>query len=136
MTSKKQIELPVATITYLQDQIIELKFKDDIIVTEKDAQMIDEVYVELAGKKPFKSLIDSRDIRGDLTTEARDFFANDPQVRNLRKGQAIVVNSLANKLFADFYLKFHKPFDPVKIFNNDYDSAFNWLLSLPLDIEY
>ena len=136
MNIKKEIDLPVAKIIYLQNQIICLRFKDNIIVTAKDAQMIDEAYVELADNKPFTSLVDSRDIRGDLTTEARDFFAKDQLIRPLRKGQAIVVNSLANKLFADFYMKFHKPFDPVKVFNNDFDGAVKWLLSLPLDKEY
>jgi hypothetical protein len=136
LTSQSKIELNVATITYLKNQIIELKFKDNIIVTENDAREIDEAYVKLAQNKPFTALIDSRDIRGDLTTEARNFFATDKLVRNLRKGQAIVVNSLANKLLAEFYMKFHKPFDPVKIFNNDYENALNWLLSLPLDKEY
>ncbi len=136
MKKHQEIDLPVATISYLEKQIISLKFKDDIIVTAKDAKMIDEAYVELAGNKPFKALVDSRDIRGDLTSEARDLFATDPLVRPLRKGQALVVNSLANKLFADFYIKFHRPFDPVKVFNNDIDAGFRWLLSLSLDATY
>ena len=44
------------------------------------------------------------------------------------KAEAIVVNSLAHKIMANFITKFYKTPMPIKIFNDE-ESALQWLIN-------
>ncbi|MBL4592320.1 MAG: STAS/SEC14 domain-containing protein [Flavobacteriales bacterium] len=127
MSYQKSIELPKAFLHLKDEGFVLLTFKDNVVIEVEDAKEIDKTVIdELIYNQPFVVLIDARDITSSLTHEARDFFTNDELILKIRKAQAIVVNNLHTKLIANFYMKFHKPINPVKVFS-DYDKAENWL---------
>ena len=62
---------------------------------------------------------------GDISFEAREEFAKSKK----RLAVAIVTTSLANKLFGNFFIKFHKPKSPSRIFSDE-PSAIEWLRTI------
>ena len=63
----------------------------------------------------------------DIDDHARK-WASDPKGNNFTIADAFVIQSMAQKMIGNFYLTFHKPVKPTKLFN-DLPSALNWLHS-------
>ena len=126
MVYKKHIALEKANLSLIEEGLVLLQFKDKIDFEVNDAIEVDESIISLVEGKPFVILIDSRDIRSNMSHEAREFFATDKKIINIRKAQAIVVNNLPSRLIAKFYMTFHKPANPIKIFS-DYLQAEDWI---------
>lgn len=63
-----------------------------------------------------------------ISAEAREFAAG-KDIGNVYDALAIVAGSPATKLVANFFIRFHKPPRPTRIFNKTED-AVNWLKSL------
>ena len=57
--------------------------------------------------------------------EARELFASKESAEN-QLAKAIVINSLAQKLMANFFIRFNKPPEPVKVFGKE-EEALAWL---------
>lgn len=124
---QETIELSKVFLHLLEEGFIVLQFKDKIILELEDAQEIDQIiYHQFVFGKPFVALVDGRDVESSITHEARDFFSKDELVMDIRKAHAIVVNSLPTRLLANFYMKFHKPINPIKVFS-DYAIAYQWI---------
>jgi len=123
---KKEIELEKAFLYLVGDNLTILKFKDNINFTLEDAIEVNEITYKWINGNPFTTLVDARNIRSDISEEAKDFFTYDKKIIELQKAQAIVLNSLHNRILATFYMKFQKPTVPVKIFS-DFEKAFDWL---------
>ena len=126
MVYKKHIELEKVHLYLIEDGFTLLTAKNNVEVELEDAIEIDDISYDLVEGKPFVTLVDGRNVRSNISHEARDFFANDEKITKIRKAQAIVVNNLHTKLLANFYMKFYKPENPVKIFS-DYDKAEKWV---------
>ncbi len=60
----------------------------------------------------------------DVEPEVREWAA-DSEGNTYTYTDAIVINSLPQKIIADFYLKFNKPVSPTKIFNS-LEKAVKW----------
>jgi len=124
---QKTLELSKVYLHLLEEGFVVLEFKNNVLLELEDAKEIDQlIYDELVNGKPFVALIDGRDVDSSITHEARDFFSKDELVLEIRKAHAIVVNSSPTKLLANFYMKFHKPINPIKIFN-DFNEAYKWI---------
>ena len=106
-----------------------LKVKDKIDFDLQDAIEVDDLTYELVNGNPFVTVVDGRNVRSNMSHEARKHFATNKKITEIRKAQAIVVNSLHTKLIANFYMNFHKPSNPVKIFN-DFDKAEKWAMEI------
>jgi len=132
---KKSIELPKANLHLIEESLVLLEFKNNVIIEAEDAKEIDqEIYYNLIDGKNFVVLTDARNIDSSITHEARFFFSEDKLVLAIRKAQALVVNDIHTKLLANFYMNFYKSKDPVKVFN-DYHRAFVWLKSILADFK-
>lgn len=70
------------------------------------------------------------DTRSDYTSksEVQKYYAEHEHVK-YRFADAFVVNSLAMRMLVNFYIRFHNPKIPTKLFN-DMTSAVNWIESL------
>lgn len=121
---EKKIELPEAIIHCRTDGIIHVRFKEK---TEVDVALQDrllKIYLEICadGKRPFifSALTDVT-----ITKEARE---NSIKAEPFYPGiaTAIIADSVAYRLIANFYLKINKPKTPNKIFK-DLPSAVEWL---------
>jgi hypothetical protein len=123
---KKYIELEKAHLYLINEGLILLQFKDKVDFELDNAiEVLEHIYDFVEGK-PFVLIADARDIRSNMSHEARQKFATDKKISTIRKAQALVVNNLHSRLIANFYLNFHKPTDPLKVFN-DYNKALDWI---------
>ena len=123
---KKYHALDKADLHLIDDGFTLLTFKDKVNFELEDAKEVDELTFGMVNGGPFVTLVDARNIRSNISHEAREYFAKNDKISKIRKGQAIIVNSLHTKLLANFYMKFHRPENPVKIFN-DFDKAEKWI---------
>ena len=129
MVYKKHIEFKKAHLYLLDEGLTSIVFKDNVNFELEDAIELDNYTYEWVENKPFVVIVDARNIRSNISHKARDHFAKNEKISKIRKGQAIVVNSLHIKLLANFYMNFHKPDDPIKIFT-DYNRAYKWILEI------
>jgi hypothetical protein len=69
----------------------------------------------------------------DLEPEIREWSA-DPKGNKYTLADAIVVTNLAQKMMADFYVRFNKPPKPTKVFSS-FEKAVQWIKTLNLHEE-
>lgn len=122
----EEIVLKTATLRIDASGILRVRYHNDVDMTPEDAKRHINAVVKLCSgrKRPF--LIDTRNTRGTYSQEAMRKLAKNPEIVRLRKAQAIIIDSLPNRLLANFYIKFHKPVNPIKIFEKE-NEALQWL---------
>lgn len=129
MSLPKQIQLTHSKVWMREDGIVVLEFCDHIELDVKEAKELLQATKEISGGKKVLIL----NVAGKQTTAtsaARDFAAS-PEAVEYTLAEAYVVNNLPQKIIANFYINFHKPLVPTKIFNNT-EAAILWLKSLDL----
>jgi uncharacterized protein YrzB (UPF0473 family) len=121
----KTAETSVGALQYDTDEAImyyTLKEKAEI-----DIPQVEELYAklkELTEGKRYVMLVDAR-THATSTNEARVFSSKNPAKKNM-VAEAILVNNIAVKLAANFYINFHKPSQPTRLFTGRED-AVSWL---------
>lgn len=119
-----EIILPHATLRVRTDGIIEIVSADDF---EYDIEAIKQNYQAIIKlKKTEKALI--LNLAGKFTTvtnEVREFAATAPH-KDFIAAEAFVIQSLAQKMIARFYLNVNKPKVPANFFTSA-DKAIVWL---------
>jgi hypothetical protein len=118
------IEFDKSIYQFRDDGIVLISIKDGVHVELEDSLAEYDVLIEKKEYLPLRVLIRS----GDDTTvskEVRD-YANSAEARSLMNAQALVVNTLAQKIMANFILNFYKVPVKIKLFTNELD-AINWL---------
>jgi hypothetical protein len=123
----KEIDLEKSVISLFDNKIVKIRFKDGVDFILEDAIIANQTMFDLVEGKPFLSLVDTINVRGQISKDAMEHFAKDPLTKGVRVAEAIVVNSLHNRILANFYLKFTKSHNPVRVFNN-MDKAIIWLI--------
>ena len=118
--------LDCGTLSKVNEYTINIRFNDGFNVGLDDAIAVRDAALELFENRKFLAIIDARNIGGAIGKRASNFFARDEKLASYRMAQAIVVNTLALKLVARFYIKISKPRREAKIFN-DYEEALEWL---------
>ena len=124
--NKESRELECATLWKLNEEVILVRYKDGIHLDVDDAIEVSAASIALMEDRKFLALVDARNMGGTLGKKAGDYFAKDENLNAHMKAQALVVNSLAIKLIARFYLKINKPLSEAKIFN-EIEEAMDWL---------
>ena len=109
--------------------ILEIRHKDNVQFNIEDAINQRDKIIQLVEGKRTPFLIDVRVTNWDATKEVRKFHASDEKLLSVRSAEAILVNNLGMKILANFYNKFNRPPNPVKVFTNEVD-ALNWLCSI------
>lgn len=111
-------------ITILTPQIFKVKPYEGIELNEEDVREMRKVYLKFSENKPFAILLDAF-FDFTPTEEARKLLAS-KEYTAMRIAAAFVTNSLANKLFGNFFIRFNKPATPTRMFTDEVE-AFNWL---------
>ncbi len=119
-------QLNHAEIIHLQHNLYLLKFEDDYEIELEDAIEIDQAFIKITNNQPFCVVVDAQNRYSSVSNDARDFFANDPEILPIRKKIAIVVNNMPTRMIANFFVKFNRPKTPTKVFN-DYNKAIDWV---------
>jgi len=121
---EKKIEIPEAIVHCRADGIIHVAFNENTEVDVDLQTKLLKIYLEICEgqKRPF---IFSAMNNVTFTREARENSIKiEPQYPGI--ATAIVADSVAYRLVANFYLKINKPKTPNRIFK-DVASAVEWL---------
>ncbi len=121
---EKKIELSKVSITLLEDSIVRNYFKFGELIEPNDVREIRNHNLDLVNYQPYAVLIESDDLTS-FTKEARD-LAGSKELDCRAAAKAIVIKGLAQRIIADFFIKFSNPIMPTKIFDCGFE-AIAWL---------
>jgi hypothetical protein len=108
----------------IEKPIFLCKMIADREVDVDDVQENYETMLRIAENQLYAVLVDAR-VTVQITKEGMEHGTRPECYTNLI-AQAILVDSLANRLVGNFIIKFHRPASPTKLFS-DYDKALEWL---------
>jgi len=119
-----EIDLNEVNISLRSDGIMYVFLKENCVLDINLQDKLIDSYNTITGGKltPFLFMADTG---VSVTKEARD-NAILIEERSPCIASAVIVNNLAYKLVANFYLQFNKPKRPYKVFSNKSD-ALEWL---------
>jgi hypothetical protein len=123
----KKIELDYLTMYLLEDNIIKMIVKEKSIIGIEQVREVQRVKRELIGDQKH-SVIFITPKHGSMTTEARNYSATHDVTMNA-KGKAIVLNGMALRIVANFFIRFNKPLVEHKAFESEKE-AMDWLRTL------
>lgn len=114
------------TLRHIEDDIVELLFFDNQTLSEEDVMENYEMLDILTEYQPHKRIVISGHFT-EITHGAREVLLRENTKRsNLIKAEAIVIHSIAQKIFSYLYYKLNKNNYPICIFDNIPD-AMDWL---------
>jgi hypothetical protein len=129
----QSIELRTAKIFVREDEIICVEIKDDVDIELADAIEHFETVKKISdGRKRLVLVYSGKG--ATITKEVRD-FSSTPEAAEPTLAQAIVVNNLASRIVANFYIQFNKPYQPVKLFTDE-SVAIEWLKKMEREYSY
>lgn len=123
-TFMKRLLTRTAEYTELDENLFLCRLFDGVEIDAKDSQENYEAIVELSEGKPYAVLVDAR----VTVTITREALAHSTRREHSEKliANAIVINSLANRLICNFKIRMQKNNGATKLFN-EYDKALEWL---------
>lgn len=129
MVTKKGIETRSCWINLIADNepIVRVEKKSGIETISEDLEEIDRAYEHLIGTQSAKFLIVfQKDCNSDNEFKKR---AVGKERSTIKKAEAMIVKSLANRIEADFYINYFKPQHPVAVFNSE-TAGLKWLKTI------
>ncbi len=126
----------VKTVDVYESRAFFIKYRDDGVVVYEQKN-VDELLVEdiIEGDEYCNKISQGQPLLRLVIIDK--FISTDPEVRAYAASKnrdkfvladALVIQSQAMKIIANFYLRFNKPSRPTKIFT-DREEGLNWLLS-------
>lgn len=119
----KTIELDKAICTLLEEGVVNVIYKDNVIIELEDVVELRKVIADLTNNKYYVSVYEAGE-HTSVSKEAREISPNDIHIKN-RKALAIVVKSLAQRLISNFYRNANKSSYPIKVFSSK-EKALKW----------
>jgi hypothetical protein len=115
-------QLRSGTVYVRSDGIIYIKINDDVEVDVEDSKEHYEIVNRIFKGVPGYVITESG-LNSTVTKEVREYVHNLPAIS---KAEAIIVNSLAQRIMSNFIIKFHTPGRNVKVFNK-LELAIEWI---------
>ena len=121
----KQTVIPIKNgeVILFSEQIVLVKHTVDHKITLMDVKEQIEAAVKISGDKDFVAILDGA-LMLDIEEEAMTYAARYKYKR--WKAMALIVRSISERLFANYYLQFRKPARPTKAFTTP-AGAEKWL---------
>ena len=122
--SNKVIECTHSRVFLRDDGILQIEIKDNTYFEVKDADELIDAAKKIGGGKRFLNLI----FTGKetlLDTKARS-YSSSKEGSKYKLADAFVINTLAQKLIANFIVKAQNPAVPTAFFQDE-ESAVKWL---------
>ena len=120
---KKKIDVRIGEVILFAEQLVLVRLHNDHEITFADAKEQIEAALAITDGKEFVAVLDGGNTI-DVNEEAMTLIARYPEKRWL--AFAIVVRSISERLFANYYLMFKKPVRPTKVFTTP-AGAEKWL---------
>lgn len=121
----KKIVTRTAEIVLGDDGIIRKKILDDVDIEEADIIENQQAVLALTGNAPYVIVTDGREANVRISHEARQYVAG-PVVSQYRIAEALLIDSMASRITANFYLRVNKPISPTRLFTDE-QKALEWL---------
>lgn len=106
-----------------EDSILNLHIKEDQYITISDVEQYYDLATQLLPKKKYP-VMHTIGIGASVDHDVREFASKNERRISLADG--LVIDNMANRILARFYIKFHKPKITTAIFTNKND-ALEWL---------
>lgn len=125
----KEFDFPDVNIQRKSNDIVYVTFKDDCNLDIPLQMRLLDYYREITDDKLMHFIFFAAE-NVSLSKEARDNAVKIEDQSTLG-ASAVVVDTLAYKLIANFYLKFNKPKRPYRVFSKE-EEAIKWLKTIKL----
>lgn len=123
----KELDFPEVNLQLKSNDIVYVTFKDNCnLDIPLQLRLLDYYYDITDGKLMHFMFFAAENV--SLSKEARD-NAVKIEDQSMLGATAVVVDTLAYKLIANFYLKFNKPKRPYQVFSKEED-AIKWLKTI------
>ncbi|MEX1003652.1 MAG: hypothetical protein WDZ35_16150 [Crocinitomicaceae bacterium] len=118
-------------VSKIDEQIIKIVYTDAYEIEKHHAKEIADAFYDACEGKPAYCLTDMQGQYNAFTAEAQKYLSNEAPVirKKLVLASAIVVDNLANRLIAKFFITFYKPAYPAKVFKSN-EEGLAWLNEL------
>ncbi len=136
MAKQENIRIRIGEVILYSEQLVLVKLIHDHEITLDDVKEQIDAALAISGNQDFAVILDGG-LTLDVTDEAMSYAA---RFKNERwKAFAIIVRSISERLFANYYLMFKKPIRPTKVFTTP-AGAEKWLkeyikMEVPLKYE-
>lgn len=128
----KKVEFNSAIISFDNQNILTVTFKDGVEVDIDEIIMLTDASLKIVDNKPFYLLVDARNILSSIDHPSRKYITEHKIYNELNIAQAIVANNMPIRIIANFYIKYYKHINPVKVFSRVEDAK-EWLLKQNLN---
>lgn len=113
-----------ASFQLVEDGVLHIVLLEDSEIDIDESKLMQNKSLSLTDGKKFVALIDAR-AKVTVSKESREWGSTAEAQINMI-AQAIIVNSLANRIVGNFIIKFHKPIAKTRLFSDE-ESALDWL---------
>lgn len=120
------IDLHFADVRKIKENIIQVSFKDLAEIEKIEAMELKRSILDLSENLPYMLIMNGDKKRIEFSHEAREFLVQDQKLNHKIICEAYVAKSMSNKLIFHFFINFHKPIYPVRVFDEILD-AYSWI---------
>jgi len=114
---------------HTEKNIAMVKFKEDKIINlERAKKIVEQMESIMDTRTNCYSVVEAK-IGSGISNRARAYFAAVDQFKTYKKGIAVVIKELPQRIIFNFYIKFNKPYVQHKSFDS-IDKALSWLISI------
>ncbi len=113
-----------ATFSLIEEGILRVQILDNSEIDLEESKIMQKISLQITEDKKFVTLVDAR-VRVVVSKESREWGSSSEGQKNML-AQAIIVDSMANRLIGNFIIQFHKPIAITKLFSDE-TSAIEWL---------
>lgn len=123
----KELDYPDVNLQLKSNDIVYVLFKENCTLDIPLQLRLLDYYIDITERKLMRFIFLAAD-NVSVTKEARDnaILIED---KSMVGASALIINNLAYKIIANFYMKVNKPKRPLKAFGNEED-AIEWLKKL------
>jgi hypothetical protein len=114
----------IAELSFSDEGILHVRLLEGMEIDLENAMENFEISKQLTKGKRYAAFTDARATL-TITKEAMAFGSGKVANENLI-AQAILIQSLANRILGNFMIKFHKPLAPTRLFSKE-EEAMDWL---------
>jgi len=113
-----------ASFNLIEEGILHIVLVEDSDIDIDESKLMQQKSLLITEGKKFVALIDAR-AKINVSKESREWDST-PEAQKNMFAQAILVNSLANRIVGNFIIKFHKPVAKTRLFSDE-ETALQWL---------
>lgn len=113
-----------ATFSLIEEGVLRIELLENSEIDIIESKAMQQISLGMTKGEKFVALVDAR-TQVVVSKESREWGSSAEGQKNML-AQAIIVDSLANKLIGNFIIQFHKPIAKTRLFSDE-ASALEWL---------